>query len=64
MGNKTDYRAKISDIRALMLQGKITVHEARAMAQPFIDEMNKSGEKVAKRFDRKFKPFTFAYLMR
>lgn len=47
-----------------MLFGKITVEEAREEAEPVINEMNVRGEEVAKRFGKKYRPLTFAYLMR
>lgn len=59
-----DYRAKILKIRSDMQHGHITIEEAKAQVQPLLDEMNTKGEKIAKEHGRKFRKFTFGYVMR
>lgn len=59
-----NYRAEIENIKYLLMTGQITYYEAKDKAQPVIDEMNIKGKEIAKKYNQKFKPFTFAYLMR
>ena len=59
-----DYRNALQDIRFRMLHGLISYDEAKAEAQPIIDEMNKKGFEIAKKYGRRFKGFTFSSLMR
>lgn len=62
--NGQDYRNAIEHIRFKMIKGLITYDEAKAEAQPIIDEMNKKGLEVAKKYGRRFTKFTFSTLMR
>ena len=62
--SKTDYRAKLHEIRGRMLIGALTVEEAKEEAQPFIDEMNAKARIIAEEYGRRHKNFTFGYLMR
>lgn len=57
-------RNKIEDIKTRLNYGYIGYDQAKEEAQPFIDEMNKRGEEVAKKFGKKFSKFTFVSLMR
>jgi len=57
-------RAKLDEIRSRMNRGLLSVVEAKAEAQPIIDQMNHTAERIAKEHGRKFKKFTFGYLMR
>jgi len=59
-----EFRDELSVIRREMLAGKLTVEEAKKVAQPIIDEMNARGAKVAKEFGRTFHKLTFGYIMR
>jgi len=61
---KIDYRAKIESIRFKYLRGEITHEEAKALVLPMIDEMNKIGLTIAKRYNRKFNKLTFGYVFR
>ena len=63
MGNNIDFRAKIKDIRARMLSG-MDIDLAEKEAQPYIDEMNKKGKEIARKYGMRHKNFTFGYLMR
>ena len=44
--------------------GIIDYYEAKKEAEPIIEEMNAKGKEIAKQFGQRFKPFTFAYLIR
>ena len=46
------------------MTGQITYYQAKEKAQPIIDEMNIKGKEIAKKYNQRFKPFTFSYLMR
>lgn len=59
-----DYRLKLAEIKLLFTTGQITYHQAKEKAQPIIDEMNSKGKEIAKKYNQRFKPFTFSYLMR
>lgn len=57
-------RNKIQDIKTKLNCGYIDYDQARKEAEPVIEEMNKLGMEVAKKFGKKFSKFTFATLMR
>lgn len=59
-----DYRIKIETIKMKMLHGLLTYEEAKAEAQPIIDEMNIKAQEIARRHRRRHKKFTFNQLMR
>lgn len=59
-----NYRNCIEKIKLELLTGKITYDEAKIKLQPIIIEMNKKGKEIAKKFNQKFKPFTFVQLIR
>ena len=59
-----EYRNQIQNIRSKMLSGVLTYDEAKAEAQPIIDEMNELGRKIAAKYGKKHTNFTFASLMR
>jgi hypothetical protein len=58
------FRAKIKEIQAKLMTGVCTNEQAKKEAQPYIDEMNNKGKKIAAEHGRKHKDFTFGYLMR
>lgn len=58
------YREQINDIKFKMQVGIIDYYEAKKQAEPIILEMNIKGKEIAKKFGQRFKPFTFAGLMR
>ena len=64
MSNGEIYREKIKDIRARLMVGVIDYETAKAEATPIIAEMNEKGAAIAKKYGRRFRPFTFGYLMR
>lgn len=57
-------RAKIAEIRTKLHLGAITYEEARTLARPVIQGMNRRGAEIAKEYGVRFKPITFAALMR
>ena len=59
-----NYRMKLKEIKFLFMTGQITYYQAKEIAQPIIDEMNIKGKEIAKKYNQKFKPFTFSNLMR
>jgi hypothetical protein len=59
-----NYRAELELIKYSFMTGQITYGEAKEKAQPIIDEMNIKGKEIAKKYNQRFKPFTFSYLMR
>lgn len=58
------YRQLLNDIKFKMQVGLIDYYQAKAEAEPIIAEMNNKGKEIAKKFGQRFKPFTFAYLIR
>lgn len=59
-----NFREQIEQIKIEMMYGHLTYDEAKAKAQPIIDEMNKKAREVAKRWNKKHYNFTFPALMR
>ena len=59
-----DNRAKINQIRARYQHSEITLDEAKSLVQPLLDEMNKKGKIIAKKFGKKFSDLTFNYVFR
>ncbi len=59
-----DYRMKLDEIKFLFMTGQMTYYQAKEKAQPIIDEMNIKGKEISKKYNQRFKPFTFSYLMR
>ncbi len=58
------YRAKIRDIRARLLVGEIDHKTAKTEAMPIIAEMNARGAEIAKKYGQRYRPLSFAALMR
>lgn len=59
-----DYKVLLNEIKYKMQIGIIDYYQAKIEAEPIIAEMNKKGKEIAKKFNQRFKPFTFAGLMR
>lgn len=55
---------KLYQIRFLLIGGHLTYDQAKAAAQPFIDEINTRAKTVAKKYGKKHIDFTFAAFMR
>ena len=62
--NAVYLRNKIQDIKTRLNCGYISYDKAKEEAKPFIDEMNRIGLEVARKFNKKFNKFTFTTLMR
>lgn len=59
-----ELRDRIDEIRGALVHGELSYDEAQVKARPIIDEMNRRGQEVAKKYGKSFRPFTFASLMR
>jgi polyhydroxyalkanoate synthesis regulator phasin len=59
-----EYRTKILAIRQEFLKGHLTHEQAKAQVQPLLAEMNIKGEKIAKKFGKKYRALTFGYVFR
>jgi len=57
-------RAFFDHIRKLMLSGAITQEQAKEQTRDRLEAMNEKGKEIAKRHGKKFRPFTFAMMMR
>lgn len=55
---------KLFDIRGRLLVGIISYDEAKAEAQPIIDDLNKKGQDIAKKHNKRFYGLTFSGIMR
>lgn len=62
--NTQELKDKIDKIRLAMFHGLLSYDEAKLEAKPIIDEMNRRGSIVAQKYGKKFRPFSFAALMR
>ena len=62
--NALDNRQKIQDIRRRMLSGEITYDQAKAEAQPIIDQINATGAAIAKKYGKRATKLQFAAIMR
>ena len=54
----------IMKIKISMLLGEITYDEARIKAEPLIKLVNEEAQKIAKKFGKTHRDFTFTQLMR
>lgn len=59
-----DLRDSIQNIRGRMLKGIITYDQAEVEAKPIIEEMNRRGREIAKKYGRKFTGFKFSEVIR
>ena len=57
-------REMIFDIRGKLLTGLISYDEAKRLATPIIEAMNKEAKDIAKKHGRNFRGFSFSSLMR
>lgn len=57
-------RDKLFQIRFFLIGGHLTYEQAKATAQPFIDEINARAKAKAKKYGKKHIDFTFAAFMR
>lgn len=59
-----NFKEQIENIKFKLQVGLLDYYEAKKQAKPIILEMNIKGKEIAKKFGQRFKPFTFAGLMR
>lgn len=57
-------KREIENIKAELINGIISYDDAKAKAQPVIDELNRKAREIAKKYGKKHHNFTFAGLMR
>lgn len=57
-------RAKLHEIKMLLISGNITYENAEKIAAQYINELNIKGETIAKKYGRKFVKTTFSQQMR
>lgn len=62
--NWQQIRHYINIIRNDMISWIISIDEAKIKMQPYIDEINRRWEIIAKEFKKKYKPITFTTLSR
>lgn len=61
---ETKYIEQIAQIKRLMERSEISYDEAKVLAAPVIEEINKKARVIAKKYNKRFTPFSFATLMR
>lgn len=61
---ETNNREKIQAIKTKYNTGLITYDEMLALAQPIIDDINKQGKEVAKKYGKKFNNLKLNYILR
>lgn len=59
-----NFKVQIENIKFKLQVGLLDYYEAKKEAEPIILEMNIKGKEIAKKFGQRFKPFTFAGLIR
>lgn len=55
---------RIRDIKMMYMKGDIDYDEAKRLATPFMEEMDRQGREIAKKHGKKFPGVSFAHLMR
>lgn len=58
-----ELRQKVIEVKTKMLNG-MPYEEAKKELQPFLDEANKQGAIIAKKYNKKFNKLTFSYVTR
>ncbi len=58
------YKQFFFDLRGRLLAGIIDYDTAKMEARSVIDEMNDEGRRIAKKYGKRFKSFSFANLVR
>ena len=54
----------VGSIRSKLNAGSIDYYQAKNELKPVIDRMNQDGQRIAKKYGRKFKPFNATGLLR
>lgn len=61
---ETKYREQIAQIKMQLDRREISYDDAKVLASPVIEEINKKARAIAKKYNKRFFPFSFATLMR
>jgi hypothetical protein len=61
---ETSYKQFFFDLRGKLLTGQVTYDEAIKIVQPVLDEMNKKGELIAKKYDRKYRKVSYITVLK
>jgi hypothetical protein len=61
---ETTYRQFFFDLRGKLLTGQVTYDQAIEIAQSVLDEMNKKGEVIAKKYGRKYRKISYVSVLR
>jgi hypothetical protein len=61
---ETTYRQFFFNLRGKLLTGQVTYDQAIELAQPVLDEMNKKGETIAKKYGRKYRKISYVSVLR
>jgi len=64
MSNAVENQTRIQDIRRRMLSHDITYEQAKAEAQPVIDDINTAAKRLAKKYNLPARKVNFAAMMR
>lgn len=57
-------RQDIEEIKMALACGFISYEEAKVEAKPILDEINKKGREIAKKYGKNYYPITFTEVMR
>lgn len=60
---KIDLKEKALEIKIKMVNG-LSYEDAKKELQPYIDEANKIGKQIARKYKKKYYDLTFGYLVR
>jgi len=58
-----DLRQKVREVKYKMSDG-LSYEEAKKELQPYLDDTNKKGQQIAKKYKKHFKKLTFSYVIR
>jgi hypothetical protein len=64
MSNAVENQARLQDIRRRMLSHEISYDQAKAEAQPIIDDINAAANQLAKKYKMRAPKLSFAAIMR
>lgn len=59
-----EIRKHIDVIKSQMMLSHITIEEAKELAKPYLEEINKRAKEIAKEYGKKFYPITFTNVSR
>lgn len=57
-------RKAVSDIKMALAVGEISYNEAKQKIMPVLERINGRGEKIAKKYGKKYHPVTFSEIIR